>query len=35
MKDLYNVQRVLERKDFRDLIIVPVGLAILEEIAFI
>ena len=35
LKELYNVQRVLERKSCRDLIMIPVDLAILEEIAFI
>ena len=35
IKELYNVQRVLERKNCRDLIIIPVDLAIVEEIAFI
>ena len=29
------MQRVLEKKNCRDLIIIPVDLAILEEIAFI
>ena len=29
------MQRVLERKNCRDLIIIPVDLAILEEMAFI
>ena len=35
IKELYNLQRVLERKSCRDLIIIPVDLAILEEMAFI
>ena len=35
IKELHNVQRVLERKNCRDLIIIPVDLVILEEMAFI
>ena len=35
IKEFYNVQRVLEKKNLRDWIIIPVDLAILEEIAFI
>ena len=33
-KELYNVRRVLVRKNCRDLIIIPMDLATLDEIAF-
>ena len=33
--ELYNVPRVLERKNCGDLIIIPMDLAILEEMAFV